>query len=163
MKYQILELGVYKRYVIICSVDDPKEFYDTFDIVDSDAIEVFEETWETSKAFMLSGFIKAKNNAFPKDAYEHRCYFIIHINSKKDTKYITHGILAHEILHVVQSIIDALDNEVGDEAEAYLIGTITDFVYEFFNDHKIRVHLVDKIRVSLPDKHKEFIKYPAIY
>ena len=164
MKYSILELGIYKSYVCVCSVDDSEEFYETFDIRESASKVLFEDSMDNSKSFMLAGFMKVHSKLLAEDEeYEQRAYFIIHNSRDRDTIKITHGILAHEILHIVQSISNSLENEVGMEAESYLIGSITDFAYGFFRDNEIPVYYVEDIMITPLDKHKDKIKHPIMY
>ena len=164
MKYSILELGIYKCYVSICSLSDPEEFYKTFDIRENTTKVLFEDSMNSSKSFMLAGYMKVKNNLLEEDEeYEQRNYYIIHNTRDRDTVKITHGILTHEILHIVQSISKNLDDEVGEEGEAYLIGSITDFVYGFFRDNEIPISYVEDIMITPLDEHKDKIKHPIVY
>ena len=164
MKYSLLELGIYKCYVCVCSVDDPEEFYETFDIRQYESKVLFEDSMNTSKSFMMAGYMKVHNKLLAEDEeYEQRTYFVVHNSRDHDTVKITHGILAHEILHIVQSITKKLDDEMGEEAQSYLIGSITDFAYGFFRDNEIPVYHVEEIMITPLDRHKDKIKYPIMY
>ena len=164
MKYSILEINMYKCYVCVCSVNDPEEFYETFDIRESASKVLFEDSMDNSKSFMMAGFMKVHNKLITDDReYQQRTYFIVHNSRDYDTIKITHGIIAHEILHIVQSISNKLDNEVGEEAEAYLIGSITDFTYGFFRDNEIPIYYVEDIMITPLDRHKDKIKQPIMY
>ena len=164
MKYSILELGIYKCYVCICSLDNPEDFYETFDIRQYDSKVLFEDSMNHSKSFMMAGYMKVKNKLLAEDEeYEQRTYYIIHNSRDRDTVKITHGILTHEILHIVQSISKNLDDEVGEEGEAYLIDSIVDFAYGFFRDNEIPVYYVEDIMITPLDEHKDKIKHPIVY
>lgn len=56
---------------------------------------------------------------------------------------ITHGIIVHEALHVVNMIADMrglIPSHMNDEPMAYLIEWVTDEIHKFINKHKLEVH-----------------------
>lgn len=82
------------------------------------------------------------------DAYHHmfrgKHAFIIVINFDYDGRGITHGVIAHEVTHMVDMILGdrgVIADFVNDEAAAYLSEWITDQAYRFIHDLKFKIHL----------------------
>lgn len=55
-----------------------------------------------------------------------------------DIKYLTHNTIAHEVFHAVIKITE--DRDINDEeAQAWLIGHITEDIYKFLKNKKIEI------------------------
>ena len=68
-----------------------------------------------------------------------------HVAIFLDEKWICHGLIAHELSHIITMIEDHLQlrpEKENDEASAYLTDYLTEEVYKMLNHWKIKVKLV---------------------
>ncbi len=102
----------------------------------------------TNDSKMLNSHVPEFENV-KEEVYAHTFYtswdesqaFVIALNFKHKVK-ITHGIIWHEVLHVVNYIANyvGIEHDVNnDEPMAYLGTWITDEVYKFINKQNIKI------------------------
>lgn len=69
--------------------------------------------------------------------------YVCVFNSKNTHSNITHGTIAHECLHACSMLLDRrgmMHNGETEEAYAYLIDWMVDWVYKLFKKHKIKIY-----------------------
>lgn len=69
-------------------------------------------------------------------------YFTVVINPLYPFSKLDHGTIAHECVHIAHMILDSrgiVADFANDEAEAYLLGVITNHVYKFLNKYEIPI------------------------
>ena len=79
--------------------------------------------------------------SYMDDIEHNRVGFHIVLNPKAISK-ITNGIIAHEISHCIDTIMDYhnIDATKINEPRSYLTGWITDQIYHFMKQNKIKIH-----------------------
>lgn len=70
-----------------------------------------------------------------------RCFSIVLNFNNKKTK-LTHGVIAHESVHIANYTFDSIGAKQdfnNDEPYAYLVGWVTDEVYKFMNKKGFKI------------------------
>lgn len=169
-KYAILPLPIFRRYIIIASPSNPSDFCEEFEL-DEEGTDMIKNIWRESRAFMYADYLPGIVNGIDTE-YGQRVYYIVTKNDGEHQSKITHGVLSHEISHVVHDLIFEISSglkgnvNVGsfeDECVSNLTQLITDFAYEFFHENGVHIYLASEVEFKLKDKFLDNVKNVVIY
>lgn len=68
-----------------------------------------------------------------------QCGFIIVLNFDNKHREMTHGVIAHEALHIVQYIAEERGFDLTGEAATYLLEWVTDRVHEALKAEDLQI------------------------
>jgi len=113
-----------------------------FDIVVTDDVDAYEKIYTEFGREEVYGH--AIETSCKKSPYKH---WVMVLNFNSDHK-ITHGVIAHESLHITTYILQCVGQEFdpdNHECFSYLLQWVTDHVYKFIEDNNLVVWTKQKI------------------
>jgi hypothetical protein len=69
---------------------------------------------------------------------------VVAFNIDCEVNKVTHGVIAHEVMHAVHEILTTIGMKLSNDSEeayAYLTGWLIDKVYKVVSENNIKIHL----------------------
>ena len=110
-----------------------------FTLILSDNLEFIDNFCEGEKVININDPFASAFTVYNEKSKER--HFVVNLNFNHEYK-ITHGIVSHEVYHVVNMIVGFIGNRIvldNDENEAILTEWITNTIYGFLKKRKIVV------------------------
>lgn len=134
--HEFIKAPLFKLHMALVIVDNPKELSDFLgEHGDEEGARLFGEDDEIY-AHTVKGCLNKKDKDYAVD-----CLYVI-FNGNHTSK-LTHGVIAHESLHVMGTIMARSGwhfDFSNDEPQAYLIEWLVNTITDFLIKNKINIH-----------------------